>query len=86
MCDALEKWVYFSVKQKEISINLNDIMLSGRNFGYAKYGKKESANEAIKTMHGQTVAGQRLKVLEAEPQRKDRDESNKRLKTDEFDD
>lgn len=39
---------------------------------------------AIRALHGQTVAGQRLKVLEAEPRRKDleaMDESNKRQKT-----
>lgn len=45
------------------------VMFSGRNFGYAKYANKESATAATEKMHGQCVAGQRLKVLEAEPQK-----------------
>lgn len=38
------------------------------------------------TLHGQTVAGQRLKVLEAEPQKapKEHDEANKRQKTEDM--
>ncbi|XP_052245992.1 RNA-binding protein 45-like isoform X2 [Dreissena polymorpha] len=57
-------------------------LLSGRNFGYAKYASKESAFSAINTMHGVTVAGQRLKVIEAEPQRKELEaDMVKRLRT-----
>jgi len=48
--------------------NLIDVyLLSGRNYGYAKYASKECAMKAIETLHGQTLGGQRLKVLEAEP-------------------
>ncbi|XP_052779140.1 RNA-binding protein 45-like [Mya arenaria] len=56
-------------------------LLNGRNFGYAKYANKDSAMAAIRTLHGQTVAGQRLKVLEAEPMKKDEDEAHKRQRT-----
>jgi len=48
--------------------NLIDVyLLSGRNYGYAKYASKESAMKAIETLHGQTLGGQKIKVLEAEP-------------------
>ncbi|XP_076461498.1 RNA-binding protein 45-like [Babylonia areolata] len=48
--------------------NLIDVfLLAGRNYGYAKYTSKESAMKAIQTLHGQILAGQRIKVLEAEP-------------------
>ena len=48
----------------------NDVVpLSARNYGYAKFGTKESAMKAIQTLHGQNLAGNRLKVLEAEPPR-----------------
>ena len=40
---------------------------SGRNYGYAKFASKTSAMKAIETLHGQILAGQKLKVLEAEP-------------------
>ncbi|ESO84441.1 hypothetical protein LOTGIDRAFT_100393, partial [Lottia gigantea] len=39
----------------------------GRNYGYAKYATKEDAMRAIQSLHGQNLAGQRIKVLEAEP-------------------
>lgn len=39
----------------------------GRNYGYAKFASKDSAMKAIEILHGQTLAGQRLKVIEAEP-------------------
>ncbi|XP_076473012.1 RNA-binding protein 45-like isoform X2 [Babylonia areolata] len=42
-------------------------LLSGRNFGYAKYASTESAMKAMQTLHGQNLSGQRIKVLEAEP-------------------
>ncbi|XP_060596435.1 RNA-binding protein 45-like isoform X2 [Ruditapes philippinarum] len=48
-------------------------LLSGRNFGYAKYATKESACLAMDVLHGQCVAGQRMKVLEAEPMRNEID-------------
>ncbi|GFR68703.1 RNA-binding protein 45 [Elysia marginata] len=48
--------------------NLIDVyLLSGRNYGYAKFASKTSAMKAIETLHGQSLAGQKLKVLEAEP-------------------
>ncbi|KAK6166627.1 hypothetical protein SNE40_023275 [Patella caerulea] len=48
--------------------NLIDVyLLAGRNYGYAKYAKKENAMRAIQNLHGQNLAGQRVKVLEAEP-------------------
>lgn len=48
--------------------NLIDVyLLSGRNYGYAKYASKESAMRAIELLHGQTLAGQKIKVIEAEP-------------------
>ncbi|XP_077978793.1 RNA-binding protein 45-like [Glandiceps talaboti] len=48
--------------------NLIDVyMLGSRNYGYAKYSDKGSAEMAINTLHGQDVAGIRLKVLSAEP-------------------
>ncbi|CAL1528800.1 unnamed protein product [Lymnaea stagnalis] len=48
--------------------NLIDVyLLSGRNYGYAKYASKDCAMKAIETLHGQTLAGQKMKVLEAEP-------------------
>ncbi|KAK3587925.1 hypothetical protein CHS0354_014444 [Potamilus streckersoni] len=46
-------------------------LLSGRNYGYAKYASKECAMKAISVLHGQSIAGQRLKVLEAEPPKED---------------
>jgi len=48
--------------------NLIDVyLLSGRNYGYAKFASKDSAKRAIETLHGQTLGGQKIKVLEAEP-------------------
>uniref|UniRef100_A0A6M2DND7 Putative rna-binding protein 45 n=1 Tax=Xenopsylla cheopis TaxID=163159 RepID=A0A6M2DND7_XENCH len=50
--------------------NLIDVyVLQRKNVGYAKYASVESANEAIKTLHGAEVAGVRLKVLEADERR-----------------
>lgn len=45
-------------------------MLAGRNCGYARYAEAESAEDAIKTLHGADVNGIRLKVMIAEEQRK----------------
>ncbi|XP_070566589.1 RNA-binding protein 45-like [Ptychodera flava] len=48
--------------------NLIDVyMLGSRNYGYAKYADKQSAQMAITALHGQEVGGMRLKVLAAEP-------------------
>ncbi|KAK7793770.1 hypothetical protein R5R35_000965 [Gryllus longicercus] len=58
--------------------NLIDVyMLSGKNCGYAKYASKESAENAIQTLHGQEVCGIRMKVMAADPRTDDR---RKRLK------
>ncbi|XP_064614457.1 RNA-binding protein 45-like [Liolophura sinensis] len=46
-------------------------LLSGRNYGYAKYADKSAAEKAMSTLHGQTLAGNRLKVLEADPPKED---------------
>jgi len=49
--------------------NLIDIfMLNGKNFGYAKYANRSSADDARNTLHGQEICGMRLKVFKAEPQ------------------
>ncbi|GJQ87072.1 hypothetical protein Trydic_g6831 [Trypoxylus dichotomus] len=53
-------------------------VLQNRNCGYAKYGKRESAENAIKTLHGAEVTGIRLKVFEAE----EKDGQRKRMKLD----
>lgn len=45
------------------------IPFTARNYGYAKFATKECAMKAIQTLHGQNLAGNRLKVLEAEPPR-----------------
>ncbi|XP_068101537.1 RNA-binding protein 45 [Hyperolius riggenbachi] len=59
--------------------NLLDIYLvPGKNIGYVKYSDLSSANEAIATLHGKTVNGVKLKVMQAESPR---DESNKRQRT-----
>ncbi|KAK3103354.1 hypothetical protein FSP39_018679 [Pinctada imbricata] len=52
-------------------------LLPAKNYGYAKYASKDSAMKSIQTLHGQVIAGNRLKVLEAEPQKRDeyRDDS-----------
>lgn len=42
------------------------IVSPGRNYGYAKFASKEPALRAMHTLHGQSIGGQRLKVLEAE--------------------
>lgn len=54
-------------------------LLYNRNCGYANYASRESAENAIATLHGAEVCGTRLKVLEAE----ERDNSKrKRLRLD----
>lgn len=41
-------------------------LLSQKTYGYAKFASKESAEQAIKTLHGAQVLGVRLKVMEAD--------------------
>lgn len=60
--------------------NLIDIyMLNGKNFGYAKYACRDSAQKAIEEMHGQDIMGARLKVMKAEPHDKS-DSARKRIR------
>lgn len=48
--------------------NLIDVwMMKDRNFGYAKFASKESADAAIEGMHGHEVLGMKLKVMHADP-------------------
>uniref|UniRef100_A0A2C9M930 RRM domain-containing protein n=1 Tax=Biomphalaria glabrata TaxID=6526 RepID=A0A2C9M930_BIOGL len=41
--------------------------LPGHNYGYAKYASQKSAQEAMIALHGQAIAGIKLKVFLAEP-------------------
>ncbi|XP_057652075.1 RNA-binding protein 45 [Diorhabda carinulata] len=41
-------------------------LLNQKTYGYAKFASRESAEQAIKTLHGVQVLGVRLKVLEAD--------------------
>lgn len=45
---------------------INVYTLPSKTVGYARYSVSESADEAIKTLHGAEVCGIRIKVLEAE--------------------
>lgn len=48
--------------------NLIDVwMMKERNFGYAKFASKESADAAIEGIHGHEVLGMKLKVMHADP-------------------
>lgn len=48
--------------------NLIDVyIMKDRNFGYAKFAAKESAECAIEGLHGHEVLGMRLKVMHADP-------------------
>ena len=40
---------------------------SGKNYGYAKYARLDTAKEAQDTLHGQTICNMRLKVIHADP-------------------
>ena len=42
-------------------------MMKERNFGYAKFASKESADAAIEGLHGHEVLGMKLKVMHADP-------------------
>ncbi|XP_033763032.1 RNA-binding protein 45-like isoform X2 [Pecten maximus] len=56
--------------------NLIDVyLLPARNYGYAKFASKDSAMRAIQVLHGQNLAGNRLKVLEAEPPKNEHNDS-----------
>ena len=48
-------------------------MLPGKGFGFAKFADERSADEAMRTLHGQQLCGYRMKVLEAEPPRNEGD-------------
>lgn len=48
--------------------NMIDVwMMKDRNFGYAKYASKESAEAAIVGLNGHSVLGMKLKVMQADP-------------------
>ncbi|XP_061726111.1 RNA-binding protein 45-like [Cydia pomonella] len=59
-----------------------------KTYGYAKYGSRRAADNAIACLHGKTVNGVRMKVLEAEekPSRDDDDEMDGRRKRSRRDD
>ena len=48
---------------------LPDLLLSGKNIGYAQFSSRESAVSAMNCLHGQTIGNVYMKVLEAEPRR-----------------
>ncbi|KAJ9600031.1 hypothetical protein L9F63_009673, partial [Diploptera punctata] len=59
--------------------NLIDMhILNGRNYGYVKYGSKESAQQAMQALHGQEMCGAVIKVKTADPPS---DSSRKRVRT-----
>nr|AOV81546.1 development regulated RNA-binding protein [Artemia sinica] len=63
--------------------NLIDVyMLSGKNYGYAKFAVRESASRAIKALDDHEVCGSRLKVMLAEPLNA-KEGGRKRAKTEE---
>lgn len=47
------------------------ILLTGRKYGYVKYADAESARMAIECLHGQTICGNYLKVILADPPKSD---------------
>ena len=60
--------------------NLIDVwMMKDRNFGYAKFASKESADAAIEGIHGHEVLGMKLKVMHADPPKSE--SSRKRPRT-----
>ncbi|XP_063390539.1 RNA-binding protein 45-like isoform X2 [Cydia fagiglandana] len=62
--------------------------ISNKTYGYAKYGSRRAADNAMACLHGKTVNGIRMKVLEAEekPPRDDDDEMDGRRKRSRRDD
>lgn len=60
--------------------NLIDVyMMKDRNFGYAKFASKDSADVAIEGLHGHEVLGMKLKVMHADPPK--HESSRKRPRT-----
>lgn len=45
--------------------------MPGRKYGYVKYADAESARKAIECLHGQTICGNYLKVILADPPKSD---------------
>lgn len=41
-------------------------LILGKNYGFAKFGSEESADNAQRYMHGETISGNHLKCLDAE--------------------
>ena len=56
------------------------IQCAGRNYGYAKFASQDAAMKAMQTLHGQSLSGQRIKVLEAEPPKGGDDGPSKKQK------
>ncbi|XP_026679708.1 uncharacterized protein LOC103509613 [Diaphorina citri] len=54
-------------------------ILPGKNCGYASYADASSADQAIQTLHGAEMYGSRLKVMEADPPKGDRNRKRQRL-------
>lgn len=70
------KWLKNDFTKLKFYIKFTSIkfIILARNYGYAKYATIESAMKAIELLHGQNIGGNRLKVIEAEPTRKDFDD------------
>ena len=51
-----------------------------KNFAFAKYATKESAQRAMDTLNGSTICGMSLKVVKADPP-KNKDKDNDKDKT-----
>ena len=69
-------WVLFGLPNN-IAVILA-ITVSGKNFGYAKFAKLDSAQRAQELLHGQTVCNMRLKLIHADPPKFDDDEKSKK--------
>lgn len=69
------------IENKRHKLLLIDCLLwiaPGKKFGYVKFASRQSAQQAMDVLHGQTICGNRLKVLPAEPMRRKTDDSSKR--------
>ncbi|KAJ8012729.1 hypothetical protein DPEC_G00045910 [Dallia pectoralis] len=53
-------------------------LVPGRNVGYMKYAERKSADDAMASLHGQTINGIKMKVMLADPPK---EESHKRQRT-----
>ncbi|XP_048003519.1 RNA-binding protein 45-like isoform X2 [Leguminivora glycinivorella] len=77
---------------KDIFCRFGDLIdvstFANKTYGYAKYGSSGAADNAIACLHGKTVNGVRMKVLEADekPTRNDDDEMDGRRKRSRRDD